>query len=331
MYEILTSKTHNPHYINRYVKFIIACCNKNTKFGIDEQYAEDHHICPKADDLFPEYTDVRLYPWNNARLTGRQHFLAHWMLWKAYGGSQAFAFHAMCSNQKSKYQQGRYSKINSRTYDLLKKEGSAYISGKTSGKATYKDCDGNTIHCSTTDPRVLSGELISTSKGRRFKRKQKSEKTSKANTEYKWRKYPIKIKVLYFLDIKIQIPYTRYDYAFIAYLDQGWSEHATPEYINLQRKQLCTNTYEKRITSQILNGDYSNFEYLYDTVEHVVLMGIFKFLNRIYPNRYIQYKSSKNFKRYIDTITGKKHQLDPQVFPIIDNFVEIPKKGKSTS
>jgi hypothetical protein len=43
--EILSSKPHNKHYLNRYVKFIKYCSNLNF-----EGYTENHHICPKLKD-----------------------------------------------------------------------------------------------------------------------------------------------------------------------------------------------------------------------------------------------------------------------------------------
>jgi hypothetical protein len=56
---------------------------------------EAHHILPKARDLFPEYTSFKDNPWNKVRLTTDQHIIAHVMLWKAYGGSQAKALECM--------------------------------------------------------------------------------------------------------------------------------------------------------------------------------------------------------------------------------------------
>ena len=59
---ILSSKPHNSHYLKRYIKFIQACQHKNINYG---GYTEKHHICPKADDMFPEYAN---FPKNRLRL-----------------------------------------------------------------------------------------------------------------------------------------------------------------------------------------------------------------------------------------------------------------------
>ncbi len=126
---ILFSKPHNAHYLERYYKFIITLIEEN----VNEGYTERHHICPKASDLFPEYSNLKLNSWNKIRLTPRQHFIAHWLLWKAYGGSQRYAFLCMVRGVKNKYQQDRVNGLNSKTYDKLKKE--QYIS--TSGENNY--------------------------------------------------------------------------------------------------------------------------------------------------------------------------------------------------
>ena len=83
IYSILSSKSHNPHYLNRYYKFILLCtlANKNLSKSV---YTENHHICPKAKDLFPKYTNLKIFPWNSIKLTRRQHILSHYLLAKSY-------------------------------------------------------------------------------------------------------------------------------------------------------------------------------------------------------------------------------------------------------
>lgn len=88
IYAILSSKPHNPHHLKRYIKFI-----EYYKMA-DEQTIdiERHHICPKAYDLFPEYTDFKIHSWNKINLTRRQHLIAHRMLYKTFGGTQLNAY-----------------------------------------------------------------------------------------------------------------------------------------------------------------------------------------------------------------------------------------------
>lgn len=101
----------NKFYFKRYMKFIDSC-SKTKHFG----YTEKHHIIPKSlggtDD-----------PNNIIILSGRQHFLAHWMLWKAYQNDKTtFAFWAMKMNSKREF------RLSSKTYELLKEQHSKFQS-----------------------------------------------------------------------------------------------------------------------------------------------------------------------------------------------------------
>lgn len=179
---ILSSKPHNVHYLKKYIRFIKQCQEKNNHYS---GYIEHHHICPKAKDMFPEYSVFKEHPWNRVSLTARQHFVAHIMLWKAYKNrstTMAAYYMTHVKNQK----------INSRLYETLKVERSAVLSDFWSevnkGKVNVKDEFGNitkisadefdkTIHngqhantvmvtdgttsfrVSKDDPRYVSGEL----------------------------------------------------------------------------------------------------------------------------------------------------------------------------
>lgn len=104
IYQILSSKPNNPHYLKRYVKFISLHMNKSST-------GEKHHICPKAVDMFPEYLSFSEHPWNLAVLTLREHYIAHWLLFKAFGRSQGKAFHLMCNRTNSR---------NSKSYEIAR-------------------------------------------------------------------------------------------------------------------------------------------------------------------------------------------------------------------
>lgn len=87
IYNILSSKEHNEHYLKRYVKFI------NSRSGLA---GVQHHICPKAKDMFPEYKSFRQHPWNKSILTEREHYIAHLLLYKAFpNSSQVRSFYMM--------------------------------------------------------------------------------------------------------------------------------------------------------------------------------------------------------------------------------------------
>ena len=113
IYSILSSKTHNAHYLKRYVTFVQGCLKRNQT--LEDVYTEKHHVCPKANDMFPEFSSLSKNKWNRADLTPRQHFIAHIILWKTFPNtSQMEALWAMKNKNKSK--------ITSRLYEKLRIE-----------------------------------------------------------------------------------------------------------------------------------------------------------------------------------------------------------------
>lgn len=118
IYTILSSKPHNQHYLKRYIKFIEQCLIKNT--GALPEYTERHHICPKSKDLFPEYGIFKDNSWNMARLSGRQHYIAHRILNLVYPWSNVVFGYKRMQTQTSK--RDKTIKINSRDYEKIKLE-----------------------------------------------------------------------------------------------------------------------------------------------------------------------------------------------------------------
>lgn len=112
---ILINKPHNTHHLFRYIRFIESCQLKQQT----EDNLEIHHICPKSADLFPEFSSLVDYPWNGIRLTLRQHYIAHRMLWKAFGGKQAQAFKLMSE---------RCQRTSSKCYEEVRLEHAMYMS-----------------------------------------------------------------------------------------------------------------------------------------------------------------------------------------------------------
>jgi len=111
---------HNVFYLKRYEKLIAYCASNPTT---DEDY-EIHHIIPKC----LGGTDVQT---NLIKISTRQHFVAHWILWKAYmTQGLAYAFFMMMVVNKN--HSGRTRRINSKTYALLKKHKSQMQSIKNS-------------------------------------------------------------------------------------------------------------------------------------------------------------------------------------------------------
>jgi len=131
--EILAS-CKNTHHAKRYIKFIRACLDQN----VTTTYHEAHHILPKS--IYPQYKSFRKCPWNKALLTGRQHYIAHWMLARAFGGKMWIAFNAMCnirtySNKGSS--KTRTFKVSSATYAELKKTTPSIKGYQTKAKETH--------------------------------------------------------------------------------------------------------------------------------------------------------------------------------------------------
>jgi hypothetical protein len=96
------------------------------------EYFEGHHIIPKSKGGSGNSTRPKNNP-NIVLLTSREHFLAHWMLWRIYGDrSSALAFHKMLSSNKN---QNRIT--SSRGYEEAREAfrltniGNQYGKGKT--------------------------------------------------------------------------------------------------------------------------------------------------------------------------------------------------------
>lgn len=99
----------SQHHYNRYTRFIGSLRGQSV-----DGYAEVHHIAPRglggSDDAD-----------NLIRLTARQHYVAHWMLARALGGSAARAFFMMSNF-------GKYGQVNSTTYAMARQEYAEQIS-----------------------------------------------------------------------------------------------------------------------------------------------------------------------------------------------------------
>ena len=101
----------SQHFFNKYLKFIHYCQTTN-KNG----YIERHHIIPKSMGGSDNSDNLIL-------LTGREHFIAHVLLWKAYRNKQTnFVLWSMRMKKE------RTIKISSKIYEQLKNEHSIFQS-----------------------------------------------------------------------------------------------------------------------------------------------------------------------------------------------------------
>lgn len=151
IYSILASKPHNSHYLNKYITFIQKCQLKNTNYNGN---IEKHHICPKANDMFPEYKSFLIYPWNKAFLTHRQHFIAHILLWKTYPKSYS------CVDAIWGMKCRRKTHMNSRIYEKLRVEAIKNISDRMKNKfLVYDENDPDKLfYISKEDSEYKSGK-----------------------------------------------------------------------------------------------------------------------------------------------------------------------------
>lgn len=163
IFEILSSKPHNLHFLKRYVKYLNLCEIKNKDKKFD--HTENHHICPKASDLFPEYSSFRIFRWNKIKLTPHQHIWAHIILWKAYGGSQSQAIHFIFNVQHAdtNYRSQRRipSALNIRYAAKIKQE--FYKNQK--GFSTYKDSEGVKYFLHKDNPSIKELGLVGNNAG----------------------------------------------------------------------------------------------------------------------------------------------------------------------
>jgi len=105
---LLINQMPNQHHLVRYNNFISAL-----KGQVVEGYSEKHHIVPRSHGGSNKKDNL-------IALTPRQHFIAHRMLWKAYGGSMARAYFMMSAT-------GKYGKIGSKTYSMAREEYSKQV------------------------------------------------------------------------------------------------------------------------------------------------------------------------------------------------------------
>ena len=115
--EYLPAQKNELHW-NRYIKFILAVLKTAPKTRVRKGLYL-HHIIPAC--FLPK--EFRKDKENLIYLTARQHYIAHLILWKAFGGPMAKAF-AMLSK----------GSLTSRQYENLMKEVSEQNSINSSGE-----------------------------------------------------------------------------------------------------------------------------------------------------------------------------------------------------
>lgn len=131
------------NYYNNYWDYInyVLTLNRKKLPKTDSNYIyyEKHHILPKS--LYPEYSKLL---GNFVLLTPREHYLAHYLLWKIYNRKEMiYAFWLMNSNNKYKIINSKIYEIirieNSKQRSILQKgEGNSFYGKKHTNKAKQK-------------------------------------------------------------------------------------------------------------------------------------------------------------------------------------------------
>lgn len=244
---ILKSKPHNPHYLNKYIKFIESCKSKNS-LSENLGQTEIHHICPKADDLFPEFINLKKNPWNSIILTTHQHILAHVILWKTYGGSQLTSLYYMLNIQNSETKYNDRKIPTSLTIRYAVKIREEYFASRK-GKACYKDSDNNKYLLHNDDPLIQELNLVGNNKGLVFSEESKENLRRSKDTNRKTK--------LYFLDKKVSVKINSDEYDKL--IEEGWHNPRTPEdydYIDKLRYEKVSDKMSGRARYCYPNGTF---------------------------------------------------------------------------
>lgn len=150
---ILLTPKHNPHYLRRYMRFIE---NVSIRSIPDDYNTERHHICPSS--LFPEYKNLKEHPWNSIHLTSREHYIAHLILAKAYGGPMIYALRMMGVGRSSEHHTS-----GNRWYDWAKLQSSELSRQDNTGRV-HVNRDGviKKVLASELDDFTTSGWCLGT-------------------------------------------------------------------------------------------------------------------------------------------------------------------------
>lgn len=251
IYVILKSKSINEHFLMKYIRFVRK---RQANPHQESVVTESHHICPKSDDMFPEYIDWVIHPWNRIELTPREHALTHLMLSRFLGGSQITALHMMLNCQNSEVAPGHYRVIR-RSIFMIKiaaKAREEYHKNRK-GFGIYEDRDGNRRLLHYTDSMITELGMRGVRSG-----KSHNENTKQKMSIAKLMNRKVKMS---FLDLtkKVSLMSPEYD----EHIAQGWRPYidagAAVDHLDAEDKE-----YRARIKNEKLGEKYrGTANYLY--------------------------------------------------------------------
>jgi hypothetical protein len=155
LYNKVANRDGSRYMVARYLAFVGSRAGNHIN-----RVTHHHHILPKARDFFPEYRDLVANPWNGVHLTPREHFIAHWMLARAFPkSSQARAFFHLTNVQGRRrsrdYEAARVSQVAmviTMTQDPVRNAKiSATLTGRTKSREHIQKMVGHGVTAATRE------------------------------------------------------------------------------------------------------------------------------------------------------------------------------------
>lgn len=137
-------------YNKHYTQLISKCKQRDWSRKTSNQYVEQHHIIPRSLGGSDNHNNLVF-------LTAREHYIAHLLLAKIYGGTMWYALR-MFNNQSQ-------SRMTGSMYQTVKEQTAKMNSKLKAGMFAAVDKNDNTLYIKNNDPRYISGDLVAKSKG----------------------------------------------------------------------------------------------------------------------------------------------------------------------
>jgi len=252
------------HVSTRYIKFIEHCSSLND--DLEKGEYEYHHVLPRC--LYKKYAKEK---WNIVKLTHRQHFIAHWMLAKIYGGKMWFAFNQMrrIGNKSVLYEYGRKyisECIRNANSGLIRdKKFCEDVSKRTKNKVVvkYKGTE-KTFQVDVDDPRYVSGEVVFYRTGTKHKQETKDKMSKNSGLTGK-RGVVINDRIKFFREdeipdgVEFGLPQSTKEKVSVAMSKLIWVSIATDNgYVN---KRIPTEDFDPTLHEKGRKG-YKGWDYL---------------------------------------------------------------------
>lgn len=136
-------------YLKHYNSLISKGKNRNLSQGI---YTENHHIVPKSEGGSDELTNI-------VRLTAREHFLAHWLLYRMDPDNtkRAHSFWRMCRG-RGKVLPANWITVSSRVYEEARLAHSKAISKQLKGRKKTPEHIAKVVAATTGKKRTVEAK-----------------------------------------------------------------------------------------------------------------------------------------------------------------------------